>query len=314
MLLSEKSIQFKTNEPQFVIMAGGGGSGKGFAVKNFLDARNFKIYDVDSMKEKLIQLNVDGKITIDSILKKYENSANPTVIKYIKSHTVDVGKDIKDLNLSNPEHTGVLHQIASITGLHNKRVNTALQGAAKSGKLFNVIFDITMREPTKFIELCSLALSVGYAPENIHLIWVLADITVALANNKNPDRGRQVDADILYDAHDNVRKSFVSAIETVLDSRIDFNGRITVILNNTDLTVNYPVSKFAKRPERKVVKDFTYLDIKKQGKPIKPTDEWIDQLVTWISQNTPDDDWLDDFKRNNKKYFKEGISMYDYFF
>ena len=47
--LNEKLITYGNRKPygQVVFVAGGAGSGKGFAIENFLDSSSFKIRDVD---------------------------------------------------------------------------------------------------------------------------------------------------------------------------------------------------------------------------------------------------------------------------
>ena len=56
--LEEKLIIFSggKNYGQVVFMAGGAGSGKGFAIKNFMQGEKFKIRDVDEWKKALIKL------------------------------------------------------------------------------------------------------------------------------------------------------------------------------------------------------------------------------------------------------------------
>ena len=51
--IDEKLITFSNRAPygQIVFMAGGAGSGKGFAIDNFIDGAGFKVRDVDEMKK-----------------------------------------------------------------------------------------------------------------------------------------------------------------------------------------------------------------------------------------------------------------------
>ena len=54
--LDEKLITFSNRAAygQIVFMAGGAGSGKGFAIDNFIDGAGFKVRDVDEMKKQLV--------------------------------------------------------------------------------------------------------------------------------------------------------------------------------------------------------------------------------------------------------------------
>ena len=71
--LDEKLITFSNRAPygQIVFMAGGAGSGKGFAIDNFIDAAGFKVRDVDEMKKAHAKLDKLGKFSVDRWYKKY---------------------------------------------------------------------------------------------------------------------------------------------------------------------------------------------------------------------------------------------------
>ena len=64
--LNEKLMVYNNRKPygQVVFLAGGAGSGKGFASNHFLDKEMFKVRDVDKMKKQLQILNRLGKIDI----------------------------------------------------------------------------------------------------------------------------------------------------------------------------------------------------------------------------------------------------------
>ena len=57
--INEKLIMFNKGKKygQIVFLAGGAGSGKGFATKNFLEMKKFKIRDVDAWKLAFIELS-----------------------------------------------------------------------------------------------------------------------------------------------------------------------------------------------------------------------------------------------------------------
>ena len=71
--LDEKLITFSNRAPygQIVFMAGGAGSGKGFAIDNFIDSAGFKVRDVDEMKKAVGKLDQLGKFSVDKWYKKY---------------------------------------------------------------------------------------------------------------------------------------------------------------------------------------------------------------------------------------------------
>jgi dephospho-CoA kinase len=84
-ILNEKLITYGNRKSygQIVFVAGGAGSGKGFAISNFLDSTSFKVRDVDEMKKQLQILNRLGKLDINSIIKKYGKNIKPKDIDLI---------------------------------------------------------------------------------------------------------------------------------------------------------------------------------------------------------------------------------------
>ena len=88
--LEEKALILGKGERygQAVILAGGAGSGKSFAVSNFMQGENFKIFNVDDLKDTLL--------TMRDRLKRVPNME-------IKSGSVrDLVTAIQDLNLRKP--------------------------------------------------------------------------------------------------------------------------------------------------------------------------------------------------------------------
>ena len=63
MLLTEKLIMFNQGKKygQVVFMAGGAGSGKGFASKNFMEVNKFKVRDVDEWKKAFMAMSTDKR-------------------------------------------------------------------------------------------------------------------------------------------------------------------------------------------------------------------------------------------------------------
>ena len=72
-VLSEKLITFNNGSKygQIVFLAGGAGSGKGFAIDNYLSGNDFKIRDVDELKIAFQKLDGMGKFTTNDLLTKY---------------------------------------------------------------------------------------------------------------------------------------------------------------------------------------------------------------------------------------------------
>jgi dephospho-CoA kinase len=121
--LDEKLITYNNRKPygQIVFLAGGAGSGKGFAGSNFLDSAGFKVRDVDEMKKQLQVMNRLGKLTVTDILKKYGKKIKPKdmeiVQKVFNTELPRGGKQtIRNLNLKNADHVATLHFLVKAMG------------------------------------------------------------------------------------------------------------------------------------------------------------------------------------------------------
>jgi hypothetical protein len=295
--LTETSIRFFGSDPHFVIMAGGGGSGKGFVRSNLLDASTpFKVFDIDSLKSMFIELSKAGKLSISSILDKYGHTIGASDRINIMKRTLDVGKEIHDLDLKDPDDVDILHLITKITDTNNIAVKLHLDTAKASNRLQNILHDVTLRNYSTFHKLYNQAIAAGYKPANIHLIWVLSDVNIALERNNNPERGRVVNPSVILDAHRDVVNVMWDVIHNVPSG---FDGKIVVVLNNPEYTVWYNTGSSAAKPTKGVfttkpnksssgvVKDFVYLTIKSERRPVYPDSVWKYILVTWIYKNAP---------------------------
>lgn len=264
--LEEKLIMYNNGARygQVVFLAGGAGSGKGFAIKNFMEGDKFKVRDVDEFKKAYLKLN----------------------------DMTDRYPELKGLNLKNRDDVFKLHSFVKSKGIKDKTLNLMLNdlkqmGSAQKGTLPNIIFDITLKEVEDVTEVLPLLKDIGYDVKNVHLTWILTNFKTAIVNNR--ERSRVVPEDILLDTHEGARDSMIGFIKGNLPRGV--NGQVNVILNNPELTVPY-VGK-DKKPikatgsKKIVIKDFTYLRMKKEGKPFEKDINIKRQVFDWIKSNTP---------------------------
>ena len=117
--LNEKQIVFNKGKRfgQAVFVAGGAGSGKGFAIQNFLDSSKFKIRDIDSYKSALISLD---QIASDAGKKTKQKGINAKE-KY--------GLELRNFKMNNPKDVFMLHKLAKEIGLDKKSLNLLLGNA-----------------------------------------------------------------------------------------------------------------------------------------------------------------------------------------
>ena len=249
---------------QIMFLAGGAGSGKGFAITNFLEGDKFKVRDVDEWKKGLLRIN--------SLKKKWP--------------------EIKGLNLREPKDVYKLHMFVKEKGIKDKTLDKMLgdarqTGAAKKGTLPNILFDMTLKDIKEIKSVMPQLIETGYDKRNIHLTWVLTNYHVAVKNNA--DRERVVPSDILLQTHEGAAKTMVDILRGKTPTGLD--GAVNVILNNRENTIPFTDSqdKIIKGSKSKqiVVKDFTYLNMKKEGKKFNNINAIQKQLFTWISKNVP---------------------------
>ena len=304
--LDEKLITFSNRAPygQIVFMAGGAGSGKGYAIDNFIDAAGFKVRDVDEMKKAVGKLDQLKKFSIDKWYKKYYKKLSDKPGKggglspkaHIEEFVLGKGLSISDISkdLKNPNNVASLHYIVDAMGLKDKWVISMLSGKENKETLPNLLFDITAKKVSSITDVIKQLEPAGYDSKNIHLIWVLADFHVAIKANK--ERDRMVPEDILLQTHEGAGKTMWSVMTKILPKGL--NGRIDVILNNRERTIPYkdkdgkpikvePSQQNKLEKARIVVKDFKSLPIKKQGGGVLPEKTWKMLLKSWVLDNAP---------------------------
>ena len=291
--LDEKLITFSNRAPygQVVFIAGGAGSGKGFAVENFLDSASFKVRDVDEMKKQLQKLNAIGKLSIQQIVDRFGKNIKPADLEGIKKIQSD-GFDLKTMDLKNPNHVYALHILVKAMDIKDKSLVNMLGAAKNPEALPNIMFDITAKEIADITEVLPQLLAAGYKSNNIHLVWVLSNYQVAIKANQ--ERDRVVPADILLKTHIGAGNTIWGLVTKALPK--DMNGRVDVVLNNRENTIPYTekdektlikVQARGKKQPEIVVKSFLSLPVKKQGGSILPEKLWKDILYKWIKDNAP---------------------------
>jgi len=271
---------------QIVFLAGGAGSGKGFAIKNFMRWQDFKKFDVDELKTAFQELDRLGKFTTKDLLDKYGKNISAKDMEHIQKHVLDKGYGLKDLNLKTSAHVAALHIFVRATGAKNKVLDLVLQGAEKD-RLPNLLFDSTFKDLDDLNTIIPLAINAGYLPKNIHLTWILTNYEIAIKNNKS--RSRVVPDDILLATHRGAASTVYNLIYKGVPAEID--GGIYVVLNNPENTIYIKDPKTGKPYKNlkgdMIVKDFKYLNFKDPGKPAKKEIELKKQLLQWIQNNVP---------------------------
>ena len=258
--LEEKLIMYGQGKRygQIVFLAGGAGSGKGFAISNFMEKEKFKIRDVDEWKKGFLKL----------------------------AQTRKQFSELKGLQLRNPKDVYKLHMFVKEKGIKDKSLDLLLRDS-NTDRLPNIMFDITMKDANDIGSVLPKLIEAGYDSKNIHLTWVLTNYAVAIVNNRN--RERVVPEDIMLLSHEGAATSMYNVIKGKIPRGL--NGGVRVILNNRENTIPYVDPETKKMVKTKqgdiLVKDFTYLTFKKEGKTVAPESDIKKQLMGWIASNVP---------------------------
>jgi hypothetical protein len=266
--LEEKLILYGQGKKygQIVFLAGGAGSGKGFAISNFMEKEKFKIRDVDEWKKSFIKM----------------------------ADLQDKHPEIKGLNLKNPKDVYKIHIFVKKLGIKDKSLDIMLADA-NTDRLPNIMFDITMKDVSDIGDIIPKLEKAGYDSKNIHLTWVLTDYSVAIVNNRNRDR--VVPEDIMLLSHEGAATNMYDVIKGKLPRGL--NGGVRVVLNNRENTIPYLDPKTNKSVKTKtgnlIIKDFTYLTFKKEGKTIAPESDVKKEVMGWIASNVPKTKLTKDF-------------------
>jgi hypothetical protein len=267
---------------QIVFLAGGPGSGKGFARDTFMEGDKFKVIDVDEWKKEYQRLS--------DMFGKYP--------------------EIRGLNLRNPNDVEKLHLFVKAKGI-KEFVIASLLGNGRPGELPNILFDFVLKDLSDMTSILPKLLAVGYQPRNIHIVWVLTGYEIAVEQNRK--RSRVVPDDILLKGHEGAAVTMWSIINHGPPAGVD--GQISVILNNPSLTVKWvdtqrhditnvsgkPIVQTAKLIQQPyadpktgdrtvkvpLVKSFTYVTVKKPGQPMESESAVKDEVYEWILDAVP---------------------------
>lgn len=277
-LLNEKLITFGGKAyPRFgnvVILAGGAGSGKGFVKDKLLGIEGYS-FDVDELK----LLSTRTPIIIDKVkselgldLTKYDTSKNKMALK-------------------DPEVVKELHAIVGdylkLDDRKKKAVFNSIISADPERKP-NLIFDVTMKSMKQFDKYTSPVVSMGYHPKNIHLVWIVNDVTVAMQQNR--ERPRTVPEDILIDTHEGAAMTMREILSMTDRLKSTVNGDIVLAFNQVGVDnefVSGPDSRAGKTKKSGYFKEAKYVYVKRAGKPIDKTaltQDVMDQVKRYVPQ------------------------------
>lgn len=222
---------------QVVFMAGGAGSGKGYAIDTLMNGMDYKVIDPDAFKELVVRIGkLHASIGKQSKFVQFKdiNFRDPKDV--VKIHLA-----LKDWPLEQKYIMDILfpHIRANILSRMQKytppKGKEYLTYGGSKASLPNLIFDRTLKNASEIKDLSDLLLSAGYSRDNIHIIWVLTNWRVAMVNNDN--RPRRVPDHILLLTHEGVGKTMSDIAAGSYPKNV--NGDIYMILGGGEGQVFY---------------------------------------------------------------------------
>ena len=264
---------------QVVFLAGGAGSGKDFAVANFIDSTDYKILDPDAVKEPYLKWN--------ELQKKYP--------------------ELRGRDQRNPEDADFVHRfLGNQVKLDDKILSSlffSLMHKTDKTTLPNILFNRTFKTKADFERLIPSLISVGYKKEDMHLIWVLTNYKVAIQANLG--RSRTVPTTVLIQTHGGAAQTMKSFLFDNYPSNL-INGDAYVILGGEENTVFFkpPQGTSTTRqmvpggeiiPKPRVVSKFQYVKVKDANHPFKPAVALSNIVLRWILQNSPDQEAIEKY-------------------
>lgn len=245
---------------QFVMLAGGAGSGKGFIGENLIGLEG-KVVDVDHIK----QLAMTSK-------------------KFAAKVKEETGTDMTKLDLRKPENVSRIHEIlGTMYKTDKKLISTFAKSvlAAAPERKPNVIMDVTLKDMKKMQKLASLAEELGYEKKDVHIVWVVNDVEVA--KQQNASRARVVPVEILMGTHEGAANTMKEILQMGKGITKYLDGEIVLAFNKFKVDATLVKGKSGGQ----FLKEVKYTYMKHAGKPMITVDKMEKDIYQKIKSYVP---------------------------
>lgn len=240
-----------------LIIASGAGSGKVFALENKIAFKG-KHYDVDYIKEQL---------------RKFQMNS-PNDKEFFKLY----GKHISQTDLRNEQEVANLHSFCNKKKFDRRTVKQFIQHASSRTNKDNMIFDITLQNIKKLIEIVDYCDMSGYERENIHIVWVLNDFNVA--RQQNSERESSMSDEVLEKTHLGVSQTIHNILTNAQGLTDDYDGGAIIDGDMWILSNKRNVDNFVKSSNGgKYVDKINAIKIKEKGQQIIPFEDIMAEFV-----------------------------------
>lgn len=216
-----------------------------------------KVFDVDHLKKLLLK--------VQSFNKKVKE---------------EFGVDLSELDLKRAEDTRTLHYIVSTLGLADKRIEQFMKQTTGVKEKPNIIFDVTLKSISKLDKITNIVTKFGYKRENIHIVWIVNSIDMAL--QQNAERDRRVPNDILKDTHKMVAAEMKRIFSGDYNMKKYMDGDFWIVFNKRFIDNLVAISDFG----GSYIKEALYFKVKEKGKKMKELKEFSSEVVDKILDYT----------------------------
>lgn len=244
---------------QVVILAGGAGSGKGFVKDNLLGIEGI-VFDVDRLKELLV-----ASMRFNAKVKE------------------EFGVDLKQIDFKNTEDVSTLHEIVSILNIPDKKTEAVIRSVlvADPSRKPNLIFDVTLKDLTKFFNIIRQVQQMGYVKKNVSLVWILNELEIAL--QQNAKRARTVAPEILISTHKGASYTMTEILSMGEDLSQYMDGDIWLVFNKAKVDSDVERSEAGGM----YIKSANYVQLKKQSGQVVDISKLTADVVSKIKKYVP---------------------------
>ena len=186
---------------QVIFLVGGAGSGKSTATRKFINTTNYKILNPDDLKKLMIRAGKKG---------------------------IEPFKSVADVDPYSPEGAGKVHKFMRDTKIGSKRARTMTKGFKGRKNLPNLLFDRTFSFAGEFKNISQNLISVGYKPDDIHVVFIMTDVEMAV--KRNATRKRSLKPEVIRGTNLGARKEFMNLFFKRAKGAVA-NGDYYIIIN-----------------------------------------------------------------------------------
>lgn len=248
-------------------------SGKGFVKDTLLGIEGI-VFDVDRLKELLV-----ASMRFNAKVKE------------------EFGVDLKQIDFKNTQDVSTLHEIVSILNIPDKKTEAVIRSVlvADPSRKPNLIFDVTLKDLTKFFNIIRQVQQMGYVKKNVSLVWILNELEIAL--QQNAKRARTVAPEILISTHKGASYTMTEILSMGEDLSQYMDGDIWLVFNKAK--VDSDVEKGTPAPSKvfkntkigaeggMYIKSANYVQLKKQSGQVVDISKLTADVVSKIKKYVP---------------------------